>query len=286
MAIKVENLSYSYEQPFGEKVGALKNVSFSIKAGDFAGVMGHTGCGKTTLLQLLAGLRLPTGGRIYVNGEEINAKGYDRNGLRQRIGVVFQCPEHQLFATTVEKDVAFGLKHSGLSRQEVIARVQWALETMGFDFAKVRNQSPLALSGGEKRRVAIAGVLARKPEILFFDEPVAGLDPHGRENFLRFVKEMNQAGTTIIMASHNMEALAGYTKHLLVLEEGRLIDSGATREVFLRLQQRNNGAFGQTKAQRIATLLAEGNLALSPAVVTYDDLLSALKQELTGGGKG
>src|SRR5690554_6780372 len=125
MAIKVENLSYSYEQPFGEKVGALKNVSFSIKAGDFAGVMGHTGCGKTTLLQLLAGLRLPTGGRIYVNGEEINAKGYDRNGLRQRIGVVFQCPEHQLFATTVEKDVAFGLKHSGLSRQEVIARVQW-----------------------------------------------------------------------------------------------------------------------------------------------------------------
>ncbi|NLY88599.1 MAG: ATP-binding cassette domain-containing protein, partial [Firmicutes bacterium] len=164
MAIAVENLSYSYEQPLGGKVAALKNVSFSIAAGDFVGIMGHTGCGKTTLIQLLAGLRLPAGGRIYINGEDINAKGYDRTGLRQKMGVVFQYPEHQLFATTVEKDVAFGLKYSGLSRQEVTARVQWALETMGFDFAKVRDQSPLALSGGEKRRVAIAGVIARKPE--------------------------------------------------------------------------------------------------------------------------
>jgi energy-coupling factor transport system ATP-binding protein len=285
MAIKVENLSYFYEQPFGEKVDALKNVSFSIAAGDFAGIMGHTGCGKTTLIQLLAGLRVPAGGRIYLNGEDINAKGYDKSGLRQKIGVVFQYPEYQLFATTVEKDVAFGLKHSGLRRQEVTARVQWALETMGFDFAKIRNQSPLALSGGEKRRVAIAGVIVRKPEILIFDEPIAGLDPYGRENFMRFVAEMNQAGTTIIIASHNMEALAGYTRRLLVLEKGRLIDSGPTREVFLRLQQRDEGAFGQTNAQRIAALLAEGNLALSPAVVTYDDLLSALKQELAGGDR-
>ncbi|HHT48597.1 MAG TPA: energy-coupling factor transporter ATPase [Firmicutes bacterium] len=286
MAIKIENLSYSYLQPFGEKVEALKNVSCSIADGDFVGIMGHTGCGKTTLLQLLAGLRAPTSGQIYVNGEEINAKGYDKSSLRQTVGVVFQNPEYQLFATTVEKDVAFGLKHSGLSRQEVTARVQWALETMGFDFAKIRSQSPLALSGGEKRRVAIAGVLARKPEILLFDEPIAGLDPYGRENFLRFVGEINQAGTTVLMVSHNMEALAEYTKHLLVLEQGRLIDSGPTREVFVRLKQRKNGAFGQTKAQKIATLLAEVKLPLSSGVVTYADLLSALKQELTGGGRG
>jgi energy-coupling factor transport system ATP-binding protein len=157
---------------------------------------------------------------------------------------------------------------------------------MGFDFAKIRSQSPLALSGGEKRRVAIAGVLARKPEILLFDEPIAGLDPYGRENFLRFVGEINQAGTTVLMVSHNMEALAEYTKHLLVLEQGRLIDSGPTREVFVRLKQRKNGAFGQTKAQKIATLLAEVKLPLSSGVVTYADLLSALKQELTGGGRG
>ncbi|NLY90614.1 MAG: ATP-binding cassette domain-containing protein [Firmicutes bacterium] len=285
MSIQIENLSFSYLQPSGEKVDALKNVSFTIETGDFVGIMGPTGSGKTTLLQLLAGLRLPTSGRIYFNGEEINAKGYDRNRLRQTVGVVFQDPEYQLFATTVEKDVAFGLKESGLSRQEATDRVRWALETMGFDFEKVRNQSPLALSGGEKRRVAIAGVIARKPEILIFDEPIAGLDPFGRENFLQFVTERNQTGTTIIMTSHNMEALAEYTKHLLVLKEGRLIDAGATREVFTRLKQRYNGAF-QTKAQRIAILLAEGKLMFSPAVVTYGDLLSALKQELTGGGRG
>ena len=136
--------------------------------------MGHTGCGKTTLIQLLAGLRAPTSGRIYINGEDINAKGYDRNRLRQTVGVMFQNPEYQLFATTVEKDVAFGLKYSGLRGQEVTARVRWALETMGFDFEKVRNQSPLALSGGEKRRVAIAGVIAIRPQILIFDEPIAG----------------------------------------------------------------------------------------------------------------
>ena len=287
MAIKIENVSYSYRQYAGETVEALKNISFTIETGDFTGIMGPTGSGKTTLVQLMAGLRAPTGGRVYVNGEDINAKGYDKSSLRQRVGVVFQYPEYQLFAATVEKDVAFGLKYSGLSRRKVTARVRWALETMGFDFEKIRDQSPLALSGGEKRRVAIAGVIVTKPQILIFDEPIAGLDPCGREKFLQFVKQMNQTGTTIIMVSHNMEALAEYTRHLLVLEKGRLVDSGPTREVFARLKQRKNGAFAQTKAQRIVTLLAAGGkLALSPAIVTYDDLLSALKQELAGGGRG
>ena len=286
MSIKIENLSYSYVLRSGEKVDALKDVSCSIETGDFVGIMGHTGCGKTTLIQLMAGLLSPTSGHIYLNGEDITAKGYDRNLLRQTMGVVFQYPEYQLFAMTVEKDVAFGLKYSGLSPQEVTARVKWALETMGFDFEKVRSQSPLALSGGEKRRVAIAGVLATKPKILIFDEPIAGLDPCGRQRFLQFITHMNQSGTTIIMVSHNMEALGEYTRHLLVLENGRLIDSGATREVFVRLHHMSNGAFGKTEAQKIVALLSEGNLHLSPAIVTYDDLLSALKQELTGGGMG
>lgn len=286
MAIKIENLSYSYVLRSGEKVDALKAVSCSIEAGDFVGIMGDTGCGKTTLIQLMAGLLSPTGGHIYLNGEEITAKGYDRTRLRQTMGVVFQYPEYQLFAATVEKDVAFGLKHSGLRPREVTARVKWALETMGFDFEKVRYQSPLALSGGEKRRVAIAGVIAVKPEILIFDEPIAGLDPYGRESFLKFVTQMNQSGTTIIMVSHNMEALSEYTKRLLVLEDGRLVDSGATREVFVRLKQMKNGVFRQTEAQRIAALLADRKVVLSSAIVTYDDLLSALRQELTGGGAG
>ncbi|NLC53361.1 MAG: energy-coupling factor transporter ATPase [Firmicutes bacterium] len=286
MSIKIENLSYSYRLPSGEKVDALRGVSCDIAAGSFVGIMGPTGSGKTTLIQLLAGLRAPTSGRIYLNGEDINAKGYDKSSLRQVVGVVFQVPEYQLFATTVEKDVAFGLKYSGLSPREVTARVQWALETMGFDFAKIRHQSPLALSGGEKRRVAIAGVIVTKPQILIFDEPIAGLDPYGRESFLQFATEMNQAGTTIIMVSHNMEALAEYTKQLLVLAQGRLIDYGPTREVFVTLNQRRKAVFGQSKAQRIAAMLAERKPDLSSTVVTYADLLSALKQELGGGDLG
>ena len=286
MSITIENLSYSYVQHSGAKIAALKGVSCSIEVGDFVGIMGPTGCGKTTLLQLLAGLLSPTSGHIYLHGDDINAKGYDRNSLRQTIGVLFQYPEYQLFATTVEKDVAFGLKHSGLCRDEINANVKWALETMGFEFEKIRHQSPLALSGGEKRRVAIAGVLATKPKILMFDEPIAGLDPYGRQSFLQFITQMNQSGTTVIMVSHNIEALCEYTRHLLVLEQGKLIDSGATRDVFGRRKQMGSGAFGQTEAQKIVAMLSEGTLALSPAIVTYDDLLSALKQELTRGGMG
>jgi len=285
MSIQVEKVNYTYLQPSGEKVEALKDVSCSIAAGDFVGIMGHTGCGKTTLIQLLAGLRAPSSGRIYLNGEDINAKGYDKSSLRQKVGVMFQNPEYQLFATTVENDVSFGLKYSGLGPREVTARVKWALETVGFDFEKVRNQSPLALSGGEKRRVALAGVIAVRPPILIFDEPIAGLDPYGRENFLRFAQEMNQAGTTMIMVSHNMEALAEYTQQLLVLEQGRLLDAGPTREVFARLQQRKNGVSGQTEAQRIAAMLAEKDLPLSSGILTYADLLAALKQELAGGDR-
>jgi len=284
MSIKIQNLSYFYLQPNGENFEALKNITCTIETGDFTGLLGPTGSGKTTFLQLLAGLRPPTSGEIYFHGEEISSKNFARHHLREKVGVVFQNPEYQLFAATVEKDVAFGLKASGLSREEVTARVQWALETMGFTFAKIRHQSPLALSAGEKRRVALAGVLARKPEILILDEPLTGLDPCGRQSFLRVVTEINQAGTSIIMASHDMEALAEYTKHLLVLEEGRLVEAGPTREVFSRLKQKEHRAF-QTKAQRIATLLTEkGKLPLPAAVVTYNDLLSALRQELAGGG--
>ncbi|NLO40834.1 MAG: ATP-binding cassette domain-containing protein [Ruminiclostridium sp.] len=283
MPITIESLSYSYIQPSGEKTDALKDVSCSIEDGDFVGIMGHTGCGKTTLVRLIAGLLSPTGGQIRVNGLDIHAKGYNRSILRQTIGVVFQYPEVQLFETTVEKDVAFGLKYSGLSRRDLNGRVEWALETMGFEFEKIRSQSPLALSGGEKRRVSIAGVLATKPKILLFDEPIAGLDPYGRQSFLHFMTRMNQAGTTIVMVSHNLEALCEHTKHLLLLDSGRLIDSGETKEVFVRLHQMNSGAFGRTKSQKIVSLLSDRHMVLPSDIVTYDDLLNALKKKLTGG---
>jgi len=329
MRISIENLSYIYngnerggggvcgrehgrerehehgrERGCGRTVDALKNISCTIESGDFVGIMGQTGCGKTTLIQLMAGLLTPTAGRILLDGNDINDKSYDRNVLRQSIGVVFQYPEQQLFATTVEKDVAFGLKYgtpgfgsgsgsgsgsrSGLSfgfcSGEVDERVKWALETMGFDFDEVRKQSPMALSGGEKRRVAIAGVLAIQPKIIIFDEPIAGLDPYGRQNFLELVAKLNDNGTTIILISHNMDALAEYTKHLLVLEDGRLIMSGATRTVFLSLE-------GRTEPQRVAALIAkhakcQAHDNFRDDVVTYDDLIAAITGYLLGEGFG
>ncbi|HHX11935.1 MAG TPA: ATP-binding cassette domain-containing protein, partial [Clostridiales bacterium] len=224
-------------------------------------------------------------GHIYLDGEDINDRSYDRNILREKIGLVFQYPEYQLFETTVEKDVAFGLKYSDLSHKEVTARVQWALETMGFEYEKVRKHSPLGLSGGEKRRVAIAGVLATKPRILIFDEPIAGLDPYGRQSFLKFISQINQSGTTVIMVSHNIEALCEYTKRLLVLDKGKLIEFGDTGEVFIRLNKRSNNSPGVTPSQKIVSLLSDRNIHLSSDIVNYQDLLSALKDELIGGGK-
>lgn len=285
MSIKIENLKFSYRQNFMEEIDALHDISFSIEDGDFVGIMGHTGCGKSTLIQLLAGLLTPTSGHIYLDGEDINDRSYDRSILREKIGLVFQYPEYQLFETTVEKDVGFGLNYSGLSKEEVSARVQWALETMGFEYEKVSKQSPLGLSGGEKRRVAIAGVLAIKPRILIFDEPIAGLDPYGRQSFLQFINKINQSGTTVIMVSHNIEALCEYTKQLLVLDKGKLIESGDTKEVLRRLNKRSNGKPGITPSQKIVSLLSDRHINLSSDIVNYQELLSALKDELIGGSK-
>lgn len=324
MRITIENLSYTYngrggvcnreprrehadvcgcETGRGHAVDALKKISCTIDSGDFVGIMGQTGCGKTTLIQLMAGLLTPTAGHIFLDGQDINDKNYDRNVLRQLIGVVFQYPEQQLFAATVEKDVAFGLKYRAISSRfgsrfgagsgEVDERVKWALETMGFDFDKIRKQPPMALSGGEKRRVAIAGVLAVQPKIIIFDEPIAGLDPYGRRNFLELAAKLNDNGTTIIMISHNMDALAEYTRHLLVLEDGRLIMSGATRSVFLSLRK--------TEPQRVASLISKhakyqvhnnlghdnlGSCNFRDDIVTYNDLISAIKSYLSGTGAG
>ncbi len=280
MRITIENLSYTYNERTNERVDALKHISSTIDPGDFVGIMGPTGCGKTTLIQLIAGLLTPTGGHIYVEGKDINGKDYDRNVLRQSIGVVFQYPEQQLFETTVERDVAFGLKHSLLSPGQIDERAKWALETMGFDFEKIRKQSPLVLSGGEKRKVAIAGILAVKPKILIFDEPIAGLDPYGRQSFLELAAKLNDTGTTIIMISHNMDALAEYTKRLLVLEDGRLIDSGETRAIFSRMG--NN--MGRTVPQQIASMVSKQKNSFRYDVVTYEDLISACSSYLQGGG--
>jgi energy-coupling factor transport system ATP-binding protein len=273
MSIELKKVCCAYE---GEEV--LSDVTLSIADGEFVGVMGHTGCGKSTLLQLLCGLLRPCAGTVLLDGADINARSYDRRHLRQSVGMVFQYPECQLFEDTVEKDVAFGLKHSGLRKDEIEERVHQALELMEFDVDAIRTQSPLSLSGGERRRVAIAGVLAAGPKILLFDEPVAGLDPYGRHSFLRLVTHLNEQGVTIVMVSHNANALSECAKRLVVLSGGRVVLDGDARAAFRDEEALRALGLETGTAQRIIALLRKRGMDLPADCVTYQELLSALRE--------
>lgn len=280
MSIELNHISCSYPGGAQESVTVFDDFSLHIADGEFIGIMGHTGCGKTTLLQLMAGLVAPSGGEVLINGEDINKAGYDRSVLRRNVGIVFQYPEYQLFETTVEKDVAFGLKHSGLSRAEVRERVIWALTLMGFSYENIRTRSPLTLSGGEKRRVAIAGVLAVKPDILMFDEPIAGLDPQNRTAFLELAAQLNKQGTTVIIVSHNADALAESVSRLIVMDRGRTVMDGTPKSVFadpVRMQELH---LGVSTPRAIADMLAERGVLISPDIIRYEELLLYLQTKL------
>ena len=280
MPIELKNVSHNYLPGTAQAVPSLHGLSLRIEDGEFVGVMGRTGCGKSTMIQLLAGLLSPTEGSVWLDGADVGAKSYDRSVLRRSVGLVFQYPEYQLFETTVEKDVAFGLKHSGLSRAEIAERVRWALDAMDFDFQAVRAQPPLSLSGGEKRRVAIAGVLASRPKILIFDEPIAGLDPLGRESFLKLVTRLNREGTTILMVSHNADAIGEYAKRLVVLDGGRLVADGRPAAVFADVESMKKLRLGVSVSCEIAGALRQRGLHIADGVVSYAGLLSSLKAAL------
>jgi len=282
MPITVKNLSYTYAPGTVYAADALAGIDLTILDGEFVGIMGKTGCGKSTLIQLLAGLLEPTEGTVLLDGEDIFEKSFDRAKLRRAVGVVFQHPEHQLFETTVEKDVAFGLRRHDLSKEEKREAVRQALEAVGFDYNKVKDQSPLSFSGGEKRRIAIAGVLAVKPKILILDEPVAGLDPLGRKDFLSLLDRLNQAGTTILMISHNADAIAEHTGRVLVLEQGKLLYDGKTQEVLSRREELKKHAIGTPQAAQIAGMLRDRDFAIRPDTIKYEDLL----RQLIAIGKG
>ena len=198
---------------------------------------------------------------------------------------MFQYPEYQLFESTVEKDVAFGLRRAGLPKSEIALRVAEALNTVGLDYERFRGQSPMALSGGEKRLVAIAGVLAAKPRYLVFDEPIAGLDPLGRESFLALIARLHAAGTTVIMASHNADCIAEYAERLLVFDGGRLVMEGAPREAFADVEKMTGLTIGVSEPRRIAHLLKQSGFPISQDIVRYDELYRALLTKLQGGAK-
>ena len=232
MSIKAVDLNFVYGGGTAFEQHALFDVNLEIEDGEFVGLIGHTGSGKSTLIQHLNGLIKASAGELYYNGENIYSQGYDMKQLRSKVGLVFQYPEHQLFEVDVLTDVCFGPKNQGLSREEAEARAKKALEQVGLDPSYYK-QSPFELSGGQKRRVAIAGVLAMEPEVLILDEPTAGLDPRGRDEILDQIDRLHrERHMTIILVSHSMEDVARYADRLIVMNHGQKVFDGAPREVF------------------------------------------------------
>lgn len=232
MSIRLENVNYIYGEGSGQEKWALKNINLTIHDREFIGIVGHTGSGKSTLTQLLNGLEKPSSGTIYYNDEDIQADGYERRKLRQKVGLVFQYPEHQLFEVSVIKDVEFGPRNLGLSNLEVEKRSFDALKHVGLS-DDLLDVAPFALSGGQKRRVAIAGVLAMQPEVLILDEPTAGLDPAGRTEILELLKKLHEENNiTVILVSHSMDDVARYAGRILVMNRGELVLDGEPQKVF------------------------------------------------------
>ena len=233
MSVIVKNLTYIYDEgmPFASK--AIDDISFEIKDNDFVGLIGHTGSGKSTLIQHLNGLLKPSSGEIIVNGFNITDKDLNLTEIRKRVGIVFQYPEYQLFEETVEKDIAFGPGNLGLDEEEISKRVRKSMEAVGLDYETYKDKSPFDLSGGQKRRVAIAGVIAMNPEVLILDEPTAGLDPGGRDEIFNLIKKLHRDNNiTIILSSHSMDDMAKLAQTIIVMNHGKIEFMGTPREVF------------------------------------------------------
>lgn len=272
MPIAVENLSYTYLPGTPFESAAVKDVSFAIEDGEYVGIIGHTGSGKTTLIKMMCALLPPTAGRVLLNGGDINQKGYDRKSLRKNIGVIFQYPEYQLFEETVYKDVAFGPTKMGLSEEEVKERVKEALALVDIDYEGVKERSPFELSGGQKRRVAIAGVLAMRPQILVMDEPVAGLDPKGRASLFDLIRTLNEKGTTILLITHSMDDLAANAKRVIVMNKGSLVLDGTPKEVFAKAEKLTGMGLGVPEVSRIAEGLRAKGCAVPEGIITVDEM--------------
>ena len=282
MSITVKNLSYTYlpGTPFEHK--ALKDVNFEIADGEFVGIIGHTGSGKSTLIQVISGLLKGASGQVLVDGVDYLSKKADRRQLRRTVGVVFQYPEYQLFEETVEKDVAYGPRKMGVPESELQSRVRVALEHVGIDYELYKDTSPFSLSGGQKRKVAIAGVLAMEPSILIMDEPIAGLDPMGRESFMQLTKNLNEVGITILMISHNMDNLAEYAGRVLVMNQGELVMNGMPQEVFSREEELLSAGLDLPEAAKLARQLRAQGMDVPAGIIRYDQMLCFLKKKLGG----
>lgn len=283
MPIKIENLTHIYMKgtPF-EKV-ALDNVSIEINNGEFIALIGHTGSGKSTLIQHINGLLKPSSGNIIVDDVNITTKSVKLSDIRKKVGLVFQYPEYQLFEETIEKDIAFGPKNLGLNDEEVEKRVKRAMNIVGLDYETYKDKSPFELSGGQKRRVAIAGVVAMEPKVLILDEPTAGLDPKGRDDILGNIKELhNEYNMTIILVSHSMEDVAKLATRILVMDKGKCILNGAPSKIFKEINTLESVGLGVPQVTYLVQRLREKGFDISEDVFTVEqakeEILKALKK--------
>ncbi|MBP8714478.1 MAG: energy-coupling factor transporter ATPase [Lachnospiraceae bacterium] len=284
MSIILDHVSYVYNENSAMESKALGDISFKIENGEFVGLIGHTGSGKSTLVQLLNGLLKPTGGNVYFNGADINDKEYDRNKLRSSVGLVFQYPEHQLFEETVFKDVCFGPVNMGLERKEVELRAYDALKKVGLE-DDCFYQSPFDLSGGQKRRAAIAGVLAMRPEIMILDEPTAGLDPKGRDDILNLISHLREeTGMTIILVSHSMEDVAEHVSRILVMNRGMLIYDDEPRKVFAHYKELEKIGLAAPQVTYIMQQLRQDGYDVRTDCLTLDEAEEDILRALGKGG--
>ena len=276
MSIRAEHLNHIYGDGTVYEQYALRDVNFEIQDGEFVGLIGHTGSGKSTLIQHLNGLLKASSGAIYYNGENIYGEGYDMRALRSKVGLVFQYPEHQLFEVDVFSDVCFGPKNQGLSKEEIEERAKDALRQVGLD-EKFWEQSPFELSGGQKRRVAIAGVLAMKPEVLILDEPTAGLDPKGRDEILDELTALHRdKHMTIILVSHSMEDIARYADRIMVMNHGEKVFDGPPRQVFHRYRELEKIGLAAPQITYIIHELRDHGVPIDPDLITVEEARDAI----------
>lgn len=278
MPLAFEHVSYHYDS---EVVGpALDDVCLTVEDGEFVAVIGHTGSGKSTLAEHCNGAKLPSSGRVLVDGLSTLDKK-QRREVRRRVGFVAQYPEYQLFAETVAKDVAFGPHNLGMAEGEIDAAVHEALDLVGLDYAEVAEVSPFDLSGGQKRRVALAGIIAMHPKVLVLDEPMVGLDPRGRHEVFDIVKHLHARGTTILMVSHSMDDVAEAAQRILVLDRGRIVDEGTPRVVFSHEEGLHKRGLDIPRAAHVANRLAAQGFAFGEhRPLTLDELVDGIAREL------
>lgn len=283
MSIQVKDLVHIYDKGMPTEQLALDKISFQVDDGELLGIIGHTGSGKSTLLQHLNGLLKADGGSIVVDGVDITGQGVSMVQIRRRIGLVFQYPEYQLFEETVEKDVAFGPENLGLTEDEVKRRVKDAIGLVGLDFEEIRERSPFELSGGQKRRVAIAGVIAMGPEVLILDEPTAGLDPKAHKDILKMIVDVHEKTKNItILVSHNMDDIAMLSDKVLVIDSGKLVTIGTPQEVFSQKEILRKVGLELPPITTFTETLREKEITIKPTILTLDDACEEISKYMIG----